>query len=1482
MACKYYLNGVESKLYTDLFGYMDTVAPDNKNVNKVHKILRDHSIATKKFKNTIYVQQNNFRSALRDIKRINNKYPGLISTEYVKMTPQTIYSPAAELHVLTINEDLLKRIPAEGTNNADITSDNKTDVDQYLRFAAPAAERDDAFLDDLARRENTSNSKFSNLETEELKNAYKVAGELQESFAKAGINVNVVFDASIDNIGQVQIEADEVAFEDDGTPVQTGTPTIRINPEKVKKDTTYHEFGHIYIDLLGVSDPVVAQAIAELRDTELYNQVEQAYPELQGEMLDKEVLATAIGLEGAKIVRKNPNKLQRLFNKLFRAIGKLFGVSPNTAAVLAEEMFAGKLRSEGMINRLSPYVQASKEEVKLKELVDNARVRITQEIYEINKLPEDQVSDDQLTTLRRLENSLQRVTKVEDLFDLVDAMGDALNRTEVAYANIMAIPENERGTSENLRKMWELKKQLDSLEMLQSVKSLLITKKRNAFKKDTSFMNEMESFEAFTTLEDKVNAILTQAESLDQDFKEDVIPMLAQSMIGLSNKDLPADIQKLIDNAKKFTRSKGLDESDLAYIELKGRYNKGELTDQEFKLKKSKLYIEQLKQKQLKNYKDLVSELTTAHKDKSGYSYYFDPIIYSSDRGIQLLVKTVTQANLESNDMTLDLKSKLAPMYERFAAGQNESNVEELNDPVLEEITIGGMKRLALVNPIDSERYYKELTEEKNRLGKKHGIPRKQDYTNSEGDVNYASFNRDLDSWGNSESKGGRYRKELSKWTDKNLEAIPGYKQELAKLDKEIKIQADIINALKNEGVGKSEALSNARIRKNELEKFRNRNYINEKPAGDFLRPKASVYANEKYTKIQNDPRLKEYYDFIIQEFQAAQRMIGLKQMEKNGWDKYSYLMPTYRKEDIDRLKEKGVYNTIQDTLKDGFTIQETNHDYYTYNENNRDIEKKIPIYAVNKVPSGEVSRDVASSLYRFRHMAHNFKSKSEIVGQVMFFQDLLKNRKTLETNSAGIQLIQKAAKQMGIDMPKLKEGESNNYKHVQEWLDSVMFGQSNLQQDFTIFGKTFSANEAVGTINSFTAISTLSFNLLQGANQSILDNLMMLQESIAGQFMDKGDLAWAKGEYWSSGMAVTDIGRFDPKSKIGKAVEFFDALTEFTDSEGNQIVGGKSRKLAKSGNLLFLQQAAEHELSATRMLALMKNLEGKLEDSDGNVIMNEDGKPANLYDMLIVDDNGKMSVDPRVANFSRLDFIMKLQGLSRRTNQIKSKMHTNMLQRRWWGKLFMLFRNWMPPGIRRRYGHGGNSTIHVDEELGAVTQGMYISFWNLITESISDKSFAYGRMTEMEQQNVKRTAVELSSLMGAMLLVGFLADLDDEDETWLSNFALYQAKRYETEIMQWTPLVGTKEAFRILQSPTATARPILKGGELLGQLFSEGAYAIGLGDKKEVFYQRKSGKYQKGDRKIRKDFEDLFPIFRGLQKSRNPQDAYKWFTTLD
>ena len=70
------------------------------------------------------------------------------------------------------------------------------------------------------------------------------------------------------------------------------------------------------------------------------------------------------------------------------------------------------------------------------------------------------------------------------------------------------------------------------------------------------------------------------------------------------------------------------------------------------------------------------------------------------------------------------------------------------------------------------------------------------------------------------------------------------------------------------------------------------------------------------------------------------------------------------------------------------------------------------------------------------------------------------------------------------------------------------------------------------------------------------------------------------------------------------------------------------------------------------------------LKDKTGKVITNEQGNPANLYDLLVVDkQTGKMSIDSRLdeeqSGFTRLDFITKLQGIARRTNQIKSKMHT-------------------------------------------------------------------------------------------------------------------------------------------------------------------------------------------------------------------------------
>ena len=1451
MACKYYINGVESKLYTELYGYMDNTAPEKKSAEAVYKILKGNGIATRRNGST-YLIQSNLQPSLREIKRINSKYPGLLKTTFIKTTPKTIYSRESELHSLDINPSILQSIPTEGPETAEFTYEDQTELDQYARFIAGKENTDDYYLDEKARQENTSDqSKFSDMEKEEIDRLEAKVVHLKEAFAKAGVIVDVQYDTELESLGEVR-------------PGEVN-PLVVINPNKVKEDTAYHEFGHIYIDMLGINDPVVAKAIADLKTSPLYDRIAQQYPELTGERLDKEVLATAIGLEGARIVRKDPSPLQQLINRILRAFGKLFGVQPNAAAVIAEEMFAKQLRAEGMINPLSPYTQQSKDQQNFTEIVQNLKVRIASELYEVEQLPATE-REKRVYQLQNLKEGLNRVNKVEDLLDTVNSMGRTLLSAINQYDNIMELPLNERATLENMSKMYTLKSELDGLDVMQSIKRVLLVKK---------YEDKVLDENKFNTLEDKVDSILNTALVLDKKFNDNVIPVMAQFLSGYHNKAIDSQLQAQIDNTIKYKRTQGLNTESLEYAELKKSYNNGDITELEFLDAKVALKVEQLKNEMIPNYGSLVKQLRAAHKDKSSFSYLLDPLIYSNDKAIQLFVKSVQEADLKKNDMTREFKSELSNAYDKFVEGRSESDVAKLNEDLLEEVTIKGKKRLSLVNPIDVDKYYNDKSEFIKKLNVKYGQPTKQEGQDE------ASFKANYAAWKLSNNYK-KLRQEEATWDRQNSEPIDAWKEELIVINKQIADAKKSREKLKEEGKEDSDAYSMQVGRLQELIKFKDNNYnsFTNSPRRDWVRPKKSKYTNAKYTKIQGDPRLKEYYNFVLEEMQKGQKLIGSKRMDKNSWDKFSYLMPSIRKKDFDRLRQQGIVAGTKDMLKESFSLVETDDQFGTYDQNSGELNKNVPVYYTNSVPANDVSRDIASSLYQFRHMAHNYQTKSEALGSIMLFRDILKNRKVLEENSSGIEYVQKTAEAMGFKMPLLKEGESNTFKHLDEWIDMVVFGQNELKSEW----RGISLTKAVGSLNAFTAMSTLSFNLLQGANQLILDNLTMAQEAVANQFMSKSDLAWAKTQYWfSEGAAVSDIGRFNPQSKLGKALEYFDALTEFTDREGNQIVGGKARKLVQGGNLLFLQQAAEHELSSTRLLGLMRSLKGKLKDSNGKVLKNEKGEEADLYDMLVIDEKGVMSVDPKVSNFNRLDFIGLVQGLSRRTNQTKGKMHSPIIQRRAYGKLLMLFRSWLLPGIRRRYGHGGGSTLRVDEELGAVTQGMYISFFNLIRESVANKEWRYGKMTEMEKQNVKRTTTELSAMVGAAALVAALANIDDEDETWVSNFMLYQAKRYHMEVTQWNPLGLGGETFRMLESPTATARPVLKGIDLLQQLGSELGYVTNMPwvDESEIFYQRRTGRFNKGDRKIRKDFEDLLPIWRGFTRSSSPDEAYKWFTSI-
>jgi len=119
--------------------------------------------------------------------------------------------------------------------------------------------------------------------------------------------------------------------------------TIEINPDYAGIDTPIHEAGHIMIDAIGYNNKVIQVGIKQLKDTPLWDDVKERYPELNEEMLGKEVLAEAIGMEGSLIFDKESvrNKFEAVLSYIFNRLKQLLGIDKNVAKSLAKQIIGG-------------------------------------------------------------------------------------------------------------------------------------------------------------------------------------------------------------------------------------------------------------------------------------------------------------------------------------------------------------------------------------------------------------------------------------------------------------------------------------------------------------------------------------------------------------------------------------------------------------------------------------------------------------------------------------------------------------------------------------------------------------------------------------------------------------------------------------------------------------------------------------------------------------------------------------------------------------------------------------------------------------------------------------------------------------------------------------------------------------------------------------------------------------------------------------
>lgn len=278
-------------------------------------------------------------------------------------------------------------------------------------------------------------SNVANVEVEtSLSDTENKIARLQKAF-----NVPVIIDTEIEDSGQV-IKAKD------------NTISIKINPNKLFKDTVIHEFGHIYIDLLGgLSNPFITKGVSELKNTKLWNDVKALYPELTETELSKEVLATAIGMEGSKLFdnEKQQSWFKTWITAFYNGIKRILGIENNVAKELARQILSNEVNKEltGEIQS-KLYRQKDPESNPIKEAIDTRITSIVDKLADTLKLKVAIYKRSKNKEyIESIKNLLERLQTNKNLAGLIEFVDRAKTDTDGVFDRLQsAVKENKLDT----------------------------------------------------------------------------------------------------------------------------------------------------------------------------------------------------------------------------------------------------------------------------------------------------------------------------------------------------------------------------------------------------------------------------------------------------------------------------------------------------------------------------------------------------------------------------------------------------------------------------------------------------------------------------------------------------------------------------------------------------------------------------------------------------------------------------------------------------------------------------------------------------------------------------------------------------------------------------------------------------------------------------------------------------------------------------
>jgi len=608
----------------------------------------------------------------------------------------------------------------------------------------------------------------------------------------------------------------------------------------------------------------------------------------------------------------------------------------------------------------------------------------------------------------------------------------------------------------------------------------------------------------------------------------------------------------------------------------------------------------------------------------------------------------------------------------------------------------------------------------------------------------------------------------------------------------------------------------------------------------EFLTINPVKFKNPAYDSITGSQ--KKYYDFLVSSYFKSQIRLP---------HKMGYVLPSIHKSGFDAVRQGGLVKYLKyewSQLRD-FKAEDINK----YGEEG----KTIPLIFNFDMDAQDVSLDLIQSvvMYEAESLEYQAKAKLADTGEVLL--SLVEKATPYETDTLGNKKLDAFAEKAGVKDEFLKYKKlfkGNNVASLLAfYIDSQIYGKMNVKtvgSDTKILGMNL--EKLVDSVAGFASMTQVGGNPI-GAVVNYLQAAMQANiESAAKKHMSTQ--SWLKSRVVYDSHIIDYVKDFNSpysKSLIGQLIDLYDPMQgEYKDSAGRRISKSMFKKMWSTNSWFFLQHQGEHSIQVRTMIAMM--LDTKAIDKDGKYI--------NLYDAYIKGNDGKIKLKEGVKLQGKLsdnglisrEFQSTLHAVNKELQGVYNKQDKPMIESYWWGRLIVMYKKFLAPGLKRRY-----KALGYNQEMGDVTEGYMRTFYKKLMLDVGQLSkfmigIDNGYFETHEKENLRRARREMlivaTTGIVVILLSALLEDTDDDDDKLKLKFLLYIALRINSDLgvygIPGDPtnflLPAPGEMWRTFKNPIAAYSILDRIQKLLNQM-----------EHPTEVYKVKSGIWEKGDSKL-------------------------------